>query len=95
MFQSAYGLMLRQPSSDYKHKRSKVLRKVKSVHDEEAKVVGHEGGRGARGFHCGALAQVSFAKLGRKMTKFYFIVYIPFNGSLQRNLFTFLNPVKP
>merc|ERR1712107_328568 len=49
------GLMLRQPSSDYEHKRSKVLRKVKSVHDEEAKVVGHEGGRGARGFHCGAL----------------------------------------
>lgn len=48
------GLMLREPRSSYEHKRSKVLRKVKSVHDEEAKVVGHEGGRG-RSFRLGAL----------------------------------------
>merc|ERR1719183_234047 len=38
----------------YENKRSKVLRKVKSVHDEEAKVVAHEGGRGAA-FRLGAL----------------------------------------
>jgi len=49
------GLMLRAPRSPYENKRSRVLQKVKSVHDEEAKVVGHEGGRGAGGFHCGAL----------------------------------------
>lgn len=49
------GLMLRQPKSLYEHRRSRVLLKVKSVHDEEAKVVGHEGGRGAAGFHTGAL----------------------------------------
>mmetsp|Transcript_142027 Transcript_142027/g.247409 ORF Transcript_142027/g.247409 Transcript_142027/m.247409 type:complete len:783 (+) Transcript_142027:75-2423(+) len=48
------GLMLREPGSSYEHKRSKVLRKVKSVHDEEAKVVGHEGGRG-KSFRLGAL----------------------------------------
>merc|ERR1740121_2439268 len=47
--------MLRLPSSMYETKRSNTLRKVKKLHDEEAKVVGHEGGRGARGFHCGAL----------------------------------------
>ncbi|CAK0822044.1 unnamed protein product, partial [Prorocentrum cordatum] len=49
------GIMLRQAGSAYEHQRSKVLRKVKSVHDEEAKIVGHEGGRGRAGFHCGAL----------------------------------------
>eukprot|EP00929_Paragymnodinium_shiwhaense_P026942 TRINITY_DN15920_c0_g1_i3.p1 TRINITY_DN15920_c0_g1~~TRINITY_DN15920_c0_g1_i3.p1 ORF type:complete len:271 (-),score=22.93 TRINITY_DN15920_c0_g1_i3:152-964(-) len=47
--------MLRKAGSAYENKRSNVLRKVKSVHDEEAKVVGHEGGRGRAGFHCGAL----------------------------------------
>lgn len=49
------GLMLREPGSAYENKRSKVLRKVKPVHDEEAKVVGHEGGMGPTGPHCGAL----------------------------------------
>lgn len=49
------GLMLRQAASRYENKRSNTLRKVKQLHDEEAKVVGHEGGRGARGFHTGAL----------------------------------------
>jgi DNA ligase-1 len=49
------GIMLRQAGSAYENKRSNVLRKVKSVHDEEAKIVGHEGGRGRAGFHCGAL----------------------------------------
>jgi len=49
------GLMLRKPGSAYENRRSNVLLKVKSVHDEEAKVIGHEGGRGAIAFHCGAL----------------------------------------
>eukprot|EP00931_Biecheleriopsis_adriatica_P087583 TRINITY_DN62025_c0_g1_i1.p1 TRINITY_DN62025_c0_g1~~TRINITY_DN62025_c0_g1_i1.p1 ORF type:complete len:688 (-),score=117.19 TRINITY_DN62025_c0_g1_i1:141-2204(-) len=49
------GLMLRRPGSDYENKRSKVLQKVKPMHDEEAKVVGHEGGMGPSGPHCGAL----------------------------------------
>lgn len=49
------GLMLRERKSRYEHKRSKVLRKVKSVHDEEAWVVGHEGGKGGKGFHLRAL----------------------------------------
>jgi DNA ligase-1 len=48
------GLMLREPRSAYENKRSRVLRKVKSTHDEEAKVVGHEGGRG-KAFRLGAL----------------------------------------
>lgn len=48
------GLMLREPKSKYENKRSNVLRKVKSVHDEEAKIVGHEGGKG-RAFRLGAL----------------------------------------
>jgi len=48
------GLMLREAKSLYENKRSKVLRKVKSISDEEAKVVGHEGGRGAA-FRLGAL----------------------------------------
>mmetsp|Transcript_32955 Transcript_32955/g.99286 ORF Transcript_32955/g.99286 Transcript_32955/m.99286 type:complete len:249 (-) Transcript_32955:489-1235(-) len=47
--------MLRQPGSSYENRRSMCLRKVKSLHDEEAKVVGHEGGRGRNGFHTGAL----------------------------------------
>jgi len=52
------GLMLRQAKSAYENKRSRVLRKVKSVHDEEAKVVGHEGGRGMA-FRLGALTLVT------------------------------------
>lgn len=48
------GLMLREPKSLYENKRSKTLRKVKSLSDEEAKVVGHEGGRGIA-FRLGAL----------------------------------------
>merc|ERR1712070_687851 len=43
-----------EAKSPYENRRSKVLRKVKSIHDEEAKVVGHEGGRGAA-FRLGAL----------------------------------------
>merc|ERR1719382_2087386 len=49
------GLMLRKPGSLYEHKRSHTLLKVKSTHDEEAKVVGHEGGRGASAFRLSAL----------------------------------------
>jgi len=53
------GLMLRQPGTLYEKKRSKTLLKVKSTHDEEAKVVGHEGGTGKNAFRCGALTLVT------------------------------------
>jgi len=50
------GLMLRQPKSLYDTgKRSPTLLKVKSQHDEEAEVVGHEGGRGRNAYRLGAL----------------------------------------
>ena len=50
------GLMLRKPKSLYEHtKRSKTLLKVKSFTDEEAEVVGHQGGRGRNAYRCGAL----------------------------------------
>lgn len=49
------GLMLRKPNSAYESGRSRVLQKVKPTNDEEARVIGHEGGQGAKGFHCGAL----------------------------------------
>ncbi|GAA5985171.1 hypothetical protein JCM10908_002554 [Rhodotorula pacifica] len=40
------GLMLRQPASKYEHKRSNTLLKVKTFYDAEARVVGHEPGKG-------------------------------------------------
>eukprot|EP00929_Paragymnodinium_shiwhaense_P060969 TRINITY_DN30439_c0_g1_i1.p1 TRINITY_DN30439_c0_g1~~TRINITY_DN30439_c0_g1_i1.p1 ORF type:complete len:786 (+),score=177.72 TRINITY_DN30439_c0_g1_i1:96-2453(+) len=51
------GLMLRQPRSVYEHRRSKTLLKVKTFHDEEAIVVGHEEGKagGRTAGLCGAL----------------------------------------
>ncbi|CAE8707505.1 unnamed protein product [Polarella glacialis] len=49
------GLMLRKPGSAYERKRSKTLLKVKTFHDEEAIVVGHEGGEGRLTGMCGAL----------------------------------------
>lgn len=50
------GLMLRQPGSLYDTgRRSATLLKVKSQHDEEAKVTGHEGGKGRNAYRLGAL----------------------------------------
>ncbi|PRP86779.1 hypothetical protein PROFUN_02928 [Planoprotostelium fungivorum] len=40
------GLMLREPKSKYENGRSSTLLKVKTFHDEEAKVIGHEEGEG-------------------------------------------------
>ncbi|KAL1528122.1 hypothetical protein AB1Y20_009486 [Prymnesium parvum] len=53
------GLMLRRPGSPYEHARSNHLLKVKSFHDEEAKVVGHEGGTGRNAYRLGALTLVT------------------------------------
>ena len=53
------GLMLRKPGSKYESCRSKSLLKVKSQKDEEAKVVGHEGGTGKNAFRTGALTLVT------------------------------------
>ncbi|GAA5852767.1 hypothetical protein JCM9279_003963 [Rhodotorula babjevae] len=44
--QGGEGLMLRQPGSEYIHKRSSTLLKVKTFHDAEARVVAHEPGKG-------------------------------------------------
>lgn len=41
----ARRLMLRQPGSEYVHKRSSSLLKVKTFHDAEARVVAHEPGK--------------------------------------------------
>jgi DNA ligase-1 len=49
------GLMLRQPESRYEAGRSATLLKVKSFHDAEARVVGHERGRGRHKGRLGAL----------------------------------------
>lgn len=38
--------MLRDPKSIYEHKRSKTLLKVKSYHDDDAKIIGYEEGVG-------------------------------------------------
>lgn len=50
------GLMLRQPGSQYVAGRSTTLYKVKTFHDAEAVVIGHEPGRGK---HVGRLGAVN------------------------------------
>ncbi|KAK6353089.1 hypothetical protein TWF696_005079 [Orbilia brochopaga] len=49
------GLMLREPRSRYVQKRSRTCLKVKTFHDAEAKVIGHEPGKGRNLGRCGAL----------------------------------------
>lgn len=49
------GLMLRKPSSRYEAGRSTTLLKVKTFHDAEAVVIGHEAGRGKHKGRLGAL----------------------------------------
>ncbi len=50
------GLMLRQPGSRYEKGRSSTLLKVKTFHDAEAKVIGHEPGKGKHKGRLGALS---------------------------------------
>lgn len=50
------GLMLRQPGSSYVAGRSSTLLKVKTFHDAEAIVIGHEPGKGRHAGRLGALA---------------------------------------
>lgn len=49
------GLMLRQPRSQYVAGRSSTLLKVKTFHDAEAVVIGHERGKGRHAGRLGAL----------------------------------------
>ncbi|KAI9324886.1 hypothetical protein DFJ73DRAFT_767977 [Zopfochytrium polystomum] len=49
------GLMLRKPRSQYEHRRSRTLLKVKSFYDAEAVVIGHEQGKGKNAGVMGAL----------------------------------------
>jgi DNA ligase-1 len=49
------GLMLRQPGSKYVPGRSATLLKVKTFHDAEAIVIGHEAGKGRHAGRLGAL----------------------------------------
>jgi DNA ligase-1 len=49
------GLMLRQPGSRYEVGRSYTLLKVKSFHDDEARVLGHQPGAGRHKGRLGAL----------------------------------------
>jgi DNA ligase-1 len=49
------GLMLRKPGSSYEVGRSSTLLKVKSFHDREARVVGHQPGAGRHAGRLGAL----------------------------------------
>ncbi|MDY7225934.1 DNA ligase [Hyalangium rubrum] len=49
------GLMLRQPGSRYEAGRSYTLLKVKSFHDDEARVIGHQPGAGRHKGRLGAL----------------------------------------
>ncbi len=49
------GLMLRQPGSRYEVGRSYTLLKVKSFHDDEARVIGHQPGAGRHKGRLGAL----------------------------------------
>jgi DNA ligase 1 len=50
------GLMLRQPASAYTAGRSSTLLKVKTFHDAEAEVIGHEPGKGRHQGRLGALS---------------------------------------
>ena len=50
------GLMLRQPGSKYEIGRSLTLLKVKTFHDDEATVIGHEPGKGRHKGRLGALS---------------------------------------
>eukprot|EP00054_Salpingoeca_dolichothecata_P012797 m.71039 g.71039 ORF g.71039 m.71039 type:complete len:210 (+) comp20130_c0_seq1:1673-2302(+) len=52
------GLMLRQPGSKYVGSRSSTLLKVKSFYDAEAKVIGHQDGKGRHVGRMGALEMV-------------------------------------
>lgn len=49
------GLMLRRPGSAYEKGRSSSLLKVKTFHDAEGRVIGHEGGKGKHKGRLGAL----------------------------------------
>jgi DNA ligase-1 len=49
------GLMLRQPGSNYEPGRSSTLLKVKTFHDAEARVIGHQPGTGRHYGRLGAL----------------------------------------
>jgi DNA ligase-1 len=49
------GLMLRKKGSAYEFKRSNSLLKVKTMHDAEAVVTGHEEGKGKNKGKCGAM----------------------------------------
>jgi DNA ligase-1 len=49
------GLMLRQPDSNYEFGRSSTLLKVKTFHDADAVVVGHQPGKGRHKGRLGAL----------------------------------------
>ncbi len=49
------GLMLRQPGSNYEIGRSSTLLKVKTFHDAEATVIGHQAGLGKHKGRLGAL----------------------------------------
>jgi DNA ligase-1 len=49
------GLMLREPGSKYEKGRSATLLKVKTFHDADAKVIGHEPGKGKHKGRLGAL----------------------------------------
>jgi DNA ligase-1 len=49
------GLMLREPGSNYQSGRSTSLLKVKTFHDAEAVVIGHEAGKGKHTGRLGAL----------------------------------------
>lgn len=49
------GLMVRQPGSKYEIGRSYTLLKVKTFHDAEGRVVGHDPGKGKHKGRCGAL----------------------------------------
>ncbi|MDA1017649.1 MAG: DNA ligase, partial [Planctomycetota bacterium] len=49
------GLMLRQPGSNYQAGRSFTLLKVKTFHDAEAEVIGHQPGKGKHKGRLGAL----------------------------------------
>lgn len=53
--QGGEGLMLRQPESEYVPRRSGTLLKVKSFHDAEALVIGHQAGTGRHRGRLGAL----------------------------------------